>query len=106
MKVKYKNNHEETWLEHPYSLAILKNRPPKIFEMPMKFVFTHYLCNVDLVLIYILIFRAPKSSYNIVKRLILQIKSDEEEGENKNKKNKTKTLRFQSQEKDFLKKPT
>ena len=86
MKVKYKNNHEETRLERHYSLPTLKNRPPKIFEMPMTFVFTHYLYNVDLVLIYILIFRAPKSRYNIVKRLILQIKSNEEEGENKTKK--------------------
>ena len=73
-------------LEHHYSLAILKNRRQKIFEMPMTFVFTHYLCNVDLVLICILIFRALKSSYNIVQRLILQIKSDEEEGDKKTKK--------------------
>ena len=33
MKVKSKNNHEETQLEHHYSLAILKNRRQKIFEM-------------------------------------------------------------------------
>ena len=105
MKVKYKNNHEETWLEHHYSLAILKNRPQKIFEMPMMFVFTHYLCKVDLVLKYILIFRVPKSSsYNIVKCLILQIKSNEEEGDKK-QKIKTKTC-FHSQEKGFLKKST
>ena len=81
MKVRSKNNHEETQLEHHYSLAILKNRRQKIFEMPMTFSFTHYLWNVDLVLKSILIFR--KSSYNIVKRLILQIKSGEEEGDNK-----------------------
>ena len=86
MKVRSKNNHEETQLEHHYSLAILKNRRQKIFEMPMTFVFTHYLCNVDLALICILIFGAPKSSYNIVKRLILQIKSGEEERDNKTKK--------------------
>ena len=85
MKVKSKNNHEETQLEYHYSLTILKNRRRKIFEMPMRFVFTHYLCNVDLVLICIIIFRVPKGSYNIVKRLILQIKSGEE-GDNKTKK--------------------
>ena len=34
MKVKSKNNHEEMWLEQHYFLAILKNRPEKIFEMP------------------------------------------------------------------------
>ena len=83
MKVKFKNDHEETRLDNHYSLAILKNRRHKIFEMPMTFLFTHYLCNVDLVLICILIFQAPKSSYNVVKRLILQIKSGEEEGDNK-----------------------
>ena len=104
MKVKYKNNHEETWLEHHYSLAILKNRPQKIFEMPMMFVFTHYLCKVDLVLKCTLIFRVPKSSYNMVKCLILQIKSNEEEGDKK-QKIKTKTC-FHSQEKGFLKKST
>ena len=62
MKVKSKNNHEEMQLEHPYSLTILKNRCQKIFEMPMKFVFTPYLCNVDLLFICILMFWAPKSS--------------------------------------------
>ena len=71
----------------------------------MTFVFTHYLCNVNLILICILKFRVPKSSYNIVKRLILQIKSGEEEGDNKTK-NKTNTLRFHSQDKGFLKKST
>ena len=86
MKVKYKNNHEETQLEHHNSLAILKNRCQKIFQIPMTFVFMHYLCNIDLVLICILLFWAPKGSYNIVKQLILQIKSDEEEGDNKIKK--------------------
>ena len=84
------NNHEGTWLEHHYSLAILKNRHQKIFEMPMTFVFMHYLCNVDLVLKCILIFQVPKSSYNIVKCLIFQIKSDEEERDKKNKKSKLK----------------
>ena len=86
MKVKSKNDYEETRLEHHYSLAILKNRRQKIFEMPMRFVFTHYLCSVDLVLICVLIFRVLKNSYNIVKRLILQIRSGEEEGNNKAKK--------------------
>ena len=83
MKVKFKNIHEEIWLDHHYSLAILKNRRYKIFEMLMKFLFTHYLWNVDLDLICILIFQAPKSSYNVAKRLILQIKGGEEEGDNK-----------------------
>ena len=57
MKVKFKNDHEETRLDNHYSLAILKNRRHKIFEMPMTFLFTHYLCNVDLVLICILKFQ-------------------------------------------------
>ena len=68
---------------HHYPLSILKNGCQKIFEMPMKFVFTDYLCNVDLVLI----FRAPKSSYNIIKCLLLQIKRGEEEGDQNKKKN-------------------
>ena len=98
---------ELTRLEHHYSLTILKNRCQKIFEMPMTFVFTHYLCNVDLFFICILIFWVPKSSYNIVKHVILQIKNSEKVGGNKTKqKNKTKTSRFHSQEKGFLKKST
>ena len=64
----------------------------------MKFVFTDYLCNVDLVLI----FRAPKSSYNIIKRLLLQIKSGEEEGD-QNKKTKLKHRVFTHKRKAFLK---
>ena len=73
----------------------------------MTFDFTHYLCNVDLVLISIFMFWAPKSSYNIAKRLILQIKNGEEEGDNKTNKQtnkkQTETSRFHSQEKSFLK---
>ena len=42
MKVKYKSNHEETRLKHHHSLAMLKNRRRKIFEMSMTFVFTRY----------------------------------------------------------------
>ena len=49
----------------------------------MTFLFTHYLWKEDLNLICILIFRVLKSSYNIVKHLILQIKNGEEEGDNK-----------------------
>ena len=85
MQVKSKNNHEEMQLEHPYFLTILKNRCKKIFEMPMKFIFTPYLCNVDLLFICILMFWAPKSSSNVVNHLFLQIKSGEE-GDNKAKK--------------------
>ena len=33
MKVKFKNNHDETQLDHHYSLPILKNKRHKIFEM-------------------------------------------------------------------------
>ena len=49
----------------------------------MTFVLTDYLGNVDLVLI----FRAPKSSYNIIKRLFLRIKSSEEEADQTKKQN-------------------
>ena len=52
----------------------------------MTFVFMHCLCNADLVLICILIFGAPKCSFNLVNSLILQIKSGEEGGDNKTKK--------------------
>ena len=86
MKVKPKSNHEETRLEHHHFLAILEIGFKKIFEMPMMFVFTHYLCNVDLVLICILVLRAPKSSQNIVQHLILQITSSVENGGIKTKK--------------------
>ena len=54
MKAKSNNNHEEKRLEYHTSLAILENKYQKIFEMPMTFVFTDYLCNLDLVLICIL----------------------------------------------------
>ena len=101
MKVKFKTNHEETMLDHQYSLTILKNRRLKTFEMPITFLLTHYLCRVDLVLIYILIFEAPKISYNVVKRLILQIKSSEEKGDNK--KAKLKHRVFTHERKAFLK---
>ena len=63
MKIKYKNNHEETRLKHHYFPTILKNGHQKIFEMSVTFVFTLYLYNIDLVLIRILIFQAPKNSY-------------------------------------------
>ena len=57
-----KSHHEETRLERHYSLATLTNRRRKIFEIPMTFAFTHYLCNADLVLIWFFIFPAPKTS--------------------------------------------
>ena len=71
------------------------------------FLRTHHLCNVckDPVFIYILMIWAPKLQLkqNIVKRLILQIKSSEEEGDNNRKKNENKTSFFLSKEKAFLK---
>ena len=86
MKVKFKCNHEETRLEHHHPLAMLKKRRRKIFEIPMTCFFTHspfaqrklsfHMHSHDL--------SAKKQlKQNIVKRLILQIKSGEEEGDNK-----------------------
>ena len=71
------------------------------------FLRSHHLWNVcnDPVFIYILIIWALKLQLkqNIVKRLILQIKSSEEEGDNNRKKTKIKHRFFFQKRKSFSK---
>ena len=71
------------------------------------FLRTHHLCNVckDPVFIYILMIWAPKLQLkqNIVKRLILEIKSSEEEGDNNRKETKIKHCFFFQKRKSFSK---